>query len=275
MSAVARERRTDASTGIVRADFPQYAATVAEVHDLGAGMRRLVCEAPGLRDFVPCGPDEYVGLLMPPAGAPLVLPDPEPVNVRVTVAALPPAWRPALRWYTVREHDPVRGRVDIDVVTHGDSGPGSSWVSRARPGDAVGIRASGALYRGFEAGGRQVLVADETAVPSVAAILDAWGGADDARDHGVEVHVEVADPRVLDAYDLGDARVHVRRGRPGSAVLPALDAELARRPGPVAYGWACGEASLAAGARRVLVGHGTDRRDVFFCAYWKLGRPRP
>ncbi|MBD3783660.1 MAG: siderophore-interacting protein [Micrococcales bacterium] len=275
MSAVARARRTDASTGIVRETFPQFAATVAEVHDLGGGMRRFVCEAPELRDFVPCGPDEYVGLLMPPAGAPLVLPDPGPVNVRASVAALPDATRPALRWYTIREHDPVRGRVDVDVVTHGDSGPGSAWACRARPGDPVGLRASGALYRGFEVGGRQVLVADETAVPSVAAVLDAWGGADDARDHGVEVHVEVADPAVLDAYDLGDAHVHVRTGAPGSAVVPALDLELSRRPGAIAYGWACGEASLAAATRRVLVRHGAARRSVFFCAYWKLGRPRP
>ncbi|GGL36171.1 siderophore-interacting protein [Phycicoccus endophyticus] len=238
-------------------------------------MRRVSCVADDLRDFVPCGPDEYVGLLMPPPGRALVMPDPEPANVRATVAALPAEERPALRWYTVREHDPLRGRLDIDIVTHGDSGPGSAWACRARVGDPVGIRASGALYRGFDVGGRQVLVADETAVPSVAAILDAWGGPADAADHGVEVHVEVADPRVLDSYDLGDAHVHVRTGIPGSAVLPALETTLGARPGRIAYGWACGEADLAAGARRALVRHGADRRHVFFCAYWKLGRPRP
>ena len=67
------------------------------------------------------------------------------------MAALPARHRPALRWYTIRDHDPVLGVVDIDVVdTHGDSGPGSAWTCRARPGDPVGIRASGALYRGFQ-----------------------------------------------------------------------------------------------------------------------------
>ena len=175
---------------------------------------------------------------MPPRGRPLIMPDPEPVNVRASVAALPAADRPALRWYTIRDHDPVLGQVDIDIMTHGDSGPGSAWTCRARRGDPVGLRASGALYRGCEVRGRQVLVADETSVPSVAAILDSWGGAADARDQGVEVHVEVADPAVLDAYDLGDATVHERRGVPGSALVPGprRGARATARPDPLRVG---------------------------------------
>ena len=266
---------TTTAEPLVRTETPQFAATVVDVTDLGGGMTRVTCAAQGLRTFVPCGPDEYVGLLMPPAGRPLVLPDPEPVDVRASVAALPAPDRPALRWYTIRDHDPVLGRVEIDIVTHGDSGPGSAWTCRARPGDPVGIRAGGALYRGGEVRGRQVLVADETAVPSVAAILDSWGGAGDAHDHGVEVHVEVADPAVLAAYDLGEATVHRRDGAPGSTLVPALATALAARGGPVGYAWVCGEAGLVAGARRVLRGHGVDRRSIFACGYWKLGRPRP
>jgi NADPH-dependent ferric siderophore reductase len=260
---------------LVRAETPQFEATVVAVADLGGGMRRVTCAAEGLRTFVPCGPDEYVGLLMPPAGRPLVMPEPEPVDVRVSVAALPEPDRPALRWYTIRDHDPVLGRVDIDIVTHGDGGPGSAWTCRARRGYPVGTRASGALYRGGEGLGRQLLVADETAVPSVAAILDSWGGADDARDQRVEVHVEVADPGVLAAYDLQHATVHLRTGVPGSALVPALERALAKGGGPVGYAWVCGEAGLVAGARRVLRAHGIDRQAIFDCGYWQLGRPRP
>ncbi|MFL6168731.1 MAG: siderophore-interacting protein [Ornithinibacter sp.] len=267
---------TSIAEPLVRTQPAQFEATVVAVTDLGAGMVRVTCAAEGLRTFVPCGPDEYVGLLMPPAGHhPLVMPDPEPVDVRACVAALPEAERPALRWYTIRDHDPVLGHIDLDIVTHGDSGPGSAWTCRARPGDPVGIRAGGALYRGGGVRGRQVLVADETAVPSVAAILDAGGGAGDARDHGVEVHVEVSDPAVLAAYDLGDVSVHRRAGRPGSTVVPALQVALAAAGGPVAYAWVCGEAGLVAGARRALRRHGTDRRSIFACGYWKLGRARP
>ena len=267
--------RLSTAAPLVRSDTTQLIANVVAVDDLGAGMRRVTCESPDLRTFVPLGPDEYVGLLMPPAGRPLVMPDPEPVNVRASVAAIPEADRPALRWYTIRDHDPVRGRVEIDIMTHGDSGPGSAWTCRVRPGDPVGIRGSGALYRGLEVRGRQVLVADETAVPSVAAILEAWGGPGDARDQGVEVHVEVADPAVLAAYDLGDAHVHVRTGVPGSALVPGLERALASGGAPIAYAWACGESDLATGARRVLVRHGVDRRTIYFCGYWKLGQARP
>lgn len=266
---------TDTAEALARTDFPQYEATVVSVTDLGAGMRRVTCAAEGLRSFEPCGPDEYVGLLMPPVGGPLVMPDPDADDVRASVAAIAADVRPALRWYTIRDHDRARGRVDIDIMTHGDSGPGSAWTCRVRRGDPVGICTSGALYRGFEATGRQVLVADETAVPSVAAILDAWGGPQAAGEQGVEVHVEVVDPAVLSAYDLGDAVVHVRTDRPGSALVPALDQALATGGAPIGYGWVCGEAGLVARARRVLLRHGADRRSVFYCGYWKLGRPRP
>ncbi len=267
--------RVSPAAPIIRSDTPQFAATVTAVTDLGGGMKRVTARAPELRSFVPSGPDEYVGLYMPPAGAPLLMPDPAALNPRAAVAELPADERPALRWYTIREQDPLAGTVDIDIVTHGDSGPGSAWTCRVRPGDPVGIRASGALYRGLEVQGRQVLVADETAVPSVAAILDAWGGAQDASDHGLEVHVEVADPDVLDAYDLGDATVHVRTGSPGSVLVPALDRHLATGGSPVQYAWACGESDFAAGARRALVRHGVDRRRIYFCGYWKLGQARP
>ena len=121
-----------------------------------------------------------------------------------------------------------------------------------------------------------MLVADETAVPSVAAILDSWGGADDARDHGVEVHVEVADPAVLAAYDLGDATVHRRAGRPGSALVPALQAGPAAAGGPVAL--RVGVRRGGPGRRRAAraaARHGADRRSIFTCGYWKLGRARP
>jgi len=268
-------RASDAATPLVREDAPQFVATVVEVADLGGGMRRVTCEAPALRDFVACGPDEYVGLVMPAAGRPLVMPDPDAVDMRGSVAVIPAVDRPALRWYTIREHDPLRGRIDIDIMTHGDAGPGSAWTCRVRPGDPVGLRASGALYRGLEVTGRQVLVADESAVPSVAAILASWGGPGDAADQGVEVHVEVAHVSVLRAYELGDARVYVRSGRPGSAVVPGLAAALAAGGGPVRYAWACGEAALAAGARRVLREAGVDRGSIYSCGYWTLGKPRP
>ena len=274
LGAARLQSRLTTASPVLREDQPQFAMTVVDVADLGGGMRRVTFEAPELESFATCGPDEYFGLMMPRPGRALVLPDPEPLNVRAAIAELPEDERPDLRWYTIRSHDPAAARIEVDIVTHGDSGPGSAWTCRARRGDPVGFRASGALYRGLELEGRQVLVADETAVPSVAAILEALGGPEAAATRGVEVHVEVDDPAVLAAYDLGPAHVHVRRGIPGSAVVPALERHLDAGGAPVAYGWACGESDLAAGARRTLVRHGVDRRRIYFCGYWKLGQAR-
>ena len=273
--AARRAARVTAVDPLVRDVFPQFEMTVSSVTDLGGGMRRIAFTAPELRTFEPLGPDEYLGLLMPRPGRPLVMPDPEPANVRASVAAIPEADRPDLRWYTIRAHHPEQARIDVDIVTHGDAGPGSAWTVRAQPGDRVGFRGAGALYRGLEVTGRQVLVADETAVPSVAAIVDALGGGLAATVRGVEVHVEVADTAVLAGYDLGDVTVHVRGSRaPGSVLVPAVGRHLERGGTPVAYAWACGESTLAAEARRMLVRHGVDRRSIYFCGYWKLGQAR-
>ena len=215
-------------------------------------MRRVTCESPGLRTFVPLGPDEYVGLLMPPAGRPLVMPDPEPVNVRASVAAIPEPDRPALRWYTIRDHDPVRGprrdrhhdprrqrpRLGLDLprpprATPSASGPlvRSTAGSRSTAG------------RCWSPTRRPCRRSRPSSMPGAAPI--------DARDQGVEVHVEVADPAVLAPTTSATPRAR-RTGRPGSALVPALDRALAAGGAPIGYAWACGESDLAAGARRML-----------------------
>ena len=41
----------------------------------------------------------------------------------------------------------------------------------------------------------------------------------------------------------------------------------------VDYAWACGEAALAAGVRRLLVKElGLDRRRIMFSGYWRIGQ---
>ena len=67
------------------------------------------------------------------------------------------------------------------MIVHGDSGPGSAWALRAAPGDLVGFRAAGsALPTDQPPGARQLLVADETAMPALYAILESLGPASTA-----------------------------------------------------------------------------------------------
>ena len=114
------------------------------------------------------GADEYVGLLMPRQGK-LTMPDPTIANIRAAVKEIPEDNRPYLRWYTIRELRRDTAEVDIDIVTHGDSGPGSIWAAAAEPGSDVGVRFIGASHYPHQ--GPQLYVADPTAMPALRAIL--------------------------------------------------------------------------------------------------------
>lgn len=259
-----------------RKGHAQFEATVAAVRELNASMRRITLAAPEFTGYDLAGPDEYFGLLMPGPDGRLHLPDAERVNVRAAVADMVEDEQPGLRWYTIRELRRDRGEVDVDIVTHGDSGPGSAWALRACVGDPVGFRSGGALYTAFEPP-CQLLVADETAVPALLAILQERGRRGlPGLGESVAAHVEVPSASVLDGVEVpAEVTVHERGDAdPGSAVLAALAAD----PSTTAdldYAWACGESSLATSIRRHLVQEvGMDKKAITFSGYWKLGAAR-
>lgn len=254
----------------------QFEATVARVRDLNPVMRRITLAAPEFTGYSLAGPDEYFGLLMPGADGHLHLPDAERANVRAAITEMPEDEQPGLRWYTIRELRRTKGEIDVDIVTHGDSGPGSAWASAASVGDPVGFRSGGALYTTFDAQ-RQLFVADETAVPALLAILDdrerrGLSGLGD----GITAHVEAPSAEVLGGMDLPPGVTVHERGAdaPGTAVLGALAADAAATA-DLDYAWACGESGLATSLRRHLVQEvGMDKKAITFSGYWKLGAAR-
>ncbi len=267
--------RTSMADVAERKGHAQFEATVAAVRDLNSSVRRLTFAAPEFTGYELAGPDEYFGLLMPGADGRLHLPDAERVNVRAAVSEMPEEEQPGLRWYTIRALRRDRGEVDVDIVTHGDSGPGSTWALRAQVGDTVGFRSGGALYTAFESA-RQLFVADETAVPALLAVLEerARRGLP-GLGQDVSAHVEVPSPEILEGFEVpADVTVHVRgAANPGSAVLAALTADPASTAG-FDYAWACGESGLATSLRRHLVEVGMDKKSITFSGYWKLGAAR-
>ncbi len=247
-----------------KTDFVQFEMAVVSVKDLSDRVRRITFAADGFKDYVLTGPDEYFALLMPRDGQ-LHLPQ-ERLNVRAAIAKMPEAEQPEIRWYTVRAHRPGAGEIDVDIVLHGDAGPGSAWACRAAEGQVVGFRSGAAPYDPTRFGGPRLFVADETAVPALAAILE--------RESGATVYVEVPDQSCLASFE-GDVDLHVvLRGdaAPGEAVVKSLrEADLSG----FAYAWVCGESGLATGVRRYLTGEvGMDKRSVFFSGYWKVGEAR-
>ncbi|WP_432478223.1 siderophore-interacting protein [Nocardioides sp. GXQ0305] len=228
---------------------------------------------------------------------------------------IPAEERGHMRTYTVRDvvGEGTDTRLVVDLVLHlddGATGPGSRWAAAARPGDRLVVVAPrrGEFFGGIEfvPGGAQrlLLVADETAVPAVAAILEqlpagARGTAflevpvtEDVLDLDAPVGMEVVWlPR--DGAPLGEqlhAAVVAHLGAPPDRPEVADDEidpnvwetptfsssgegiDDADTPHGDLYAWIAGESGVVTGLRRHLVRDlGIDRGQVAFMGYWRRG----
>jgi NADPH-dependent ferric siderophore reductase len=186
---------------------------VSGVHQLSPTLRRLTLTGEALTTYSRFGPDEYFGLLIPPAGEAVRLITSDAADPRAAVAELPAAARPHLRWYSVRDHRPQVGELDVDMVTHGDNGRASHWAENVRVGDEAGFVESGYLYAPPVEVTTQLFVADETALPALGALLESGKV-------GTAAHAFVEVPHADDIQDLDTAATLtwvVRQGSPPRA----------------------------------------------------------
>lgn len=253
-----------------RDHYPQFAARVAAVTDATPSFRRVTLTAPEWRTVDRTGADEYVGLFMPPAGADLVMPD-NALNPRTALARVSEDVRPDLRWYTLSDHRPEVGEVDIDIVSSGHDGPGARWTSRVRVGEEVGVRVQTGPYGSAPARGHHLLLADETGLPGLLAVLRTHGHEPD-RHLTALVELPSEEHVLPGTRELGVQVVLRGEAAPGTALVPALAAtELSA----LDFAWVCAEAATIAGARRELVkARGLARRRVMAIGFWKVGRER-
>ena len=83
------------------------------------------------------------------------------------------------RYYTLRrawrssDNAPFADRGSIDVFLHGDT-PGSNWARGLKAGDIIYSQAETADKHAHLHQGKALLIADETAYPALAGILDDW-----------------------------------------------------------------------------------------------------
>jgi len=160
-----------------------FDAVLTDRRVLSPHMSRLTFGGEQIAAMRTLAPDQRIKLFFPKTdGTPSAIPNrPDWYDIYRT---LPPAERAPMRTYTIRR---LSGdRLDVDFVLHGDNGPASRWAMRARLGDAIQISAPNAhcdaKIGGYEweppVGVKQVLlIADETALPAAAGILEqlaAW-----------------------------------------------------------------------------------------------------
>ena len=147
--------------------------------------------------------------------------------------------RPVRRRYTIRDLDPARQRLTMDIVRHGD-GPGESWVRAARPGDTIeGIGPRGKIFPAQDADWH-LFAADESGLAAVFAMVSSLPAGTRAI-AALEIP-EPADEQPLDAkahVDLrwlprsaGDGAGAIPRRRPGTAGRRACRRPAAGRPRP-------------------------------------------
>jgi NADPH-dependent ferric siderophore reductase len=178
-----------------------------------------------------------------------------------------PAGTPAQPWrnYTVRRHRPEREELDVDVVLHDPPGPACEGAAAARVGDAVGFAGPRVDFRPREDAEWLLLVGDETALPAIAAILEA-----DRRAHAV---VELPDPSAATPLPPGAGdrvRWVSRDGAPAATTTHLAEAvrALDLPPGP-GQAWGAAESRIARGLREVLRDErGMPRSHATVKGYW-------
>jgi NADPH-dependent ferric siderophore reductase len=135
-------------------------------------MVRVVLGGAGFDTFNPSEfTDSYVKIVFVPADIDLD-PLPRPLT-RDSFEALPAEKQPVIRTMTVRRADPAARELSIDVVVHGDHGVAGPWAAAAEPGQPVYLMGPSGAYAPDPGADWHLLAGDESALPAIAAALEA------------------------------------------------------------------------------------------------------
>ena len=209
--------------------------------------------------------DRYVKLLLAPPGVALE----PPHDLDALRARLAPEDLPVRRTYTIRSVDLEARSLAIDFVLHGDEGVAGPWAAAARPGDRLEMSAPGGAWAP-SADAANVLLGDESALPAIAAALEAMPA--EARGtalievHGAEDELPLAAPAGVEVRWLH------RGDEEAGLALTAAVGDLPRPSGPVEV-FAHGERTAMKRLRAILQDDwGVERAALSLSAYWALGR---
>lgn len=251
---------------------------VVRTERLGPTLLRVTFGGEGLAELVSGGRDQRLKLFLPhPHQDAPIVPTDAGDQWFAQWRAMDPDVRGIMRSYTVREQRRDPDELDVDFVLHGDNGPASRWAANAGPGDRVTVLGpaiednGGVDFRPPDDAEWALIVADETALPAAAGILE-WLPATMRARVWIEVphpqdqqHIATAADAEVTWLFRGDATHHG-----GGRLLDAVRA--AEMPTGRPYAWIAGEATTVRSLRRHLVNErGYDRSAVSFTGYWREG----
>ena len=163
-----------------RAAIRTFVTRVVRTEAITRGIRQITFGGGDLATFRPISADQFLYVLAPPAGR-------RELTIDATFtweqfAAMPVEQQPIGAYYTVRRWRPDEHELDLLFVLHGidadrnddgTAGPAARWAATAAPGDPVALWGPRSAYAPPAGTDRYVLVADDTGMPGVAAIIDA------------------------------------------------------------------------------------------------------
>ncbi len=239
-------------------------ARVAATERLTPGMIRVVLDGGDLERFeMPDATDAYINVAFRPAGASYD----EVFDPRAVRETCPAEEWPARRRYTVRSWDTATHALTLDVVVHADEGVASRWALNAGPGDVLVFEGPGGGYRPSPGADWHLLVGDESALPSIAASLEALSAGERA-----VVRVVCDGPSyeipLTTAADLDLQWLH-RYGDERDASLLRVAVEAVEFGEGTPFGFVHGEADEIRGVRRLLLERGLTRQDLSCSPYWR------
>jgi len=232
---------------------------------LTPGLVRIVLGGTGLSGLVvPDDTDTYVNVAIPPAGAPYG-PVFDPKAVR---DEHPQDLWPVRRRYTVRSWDEWSGLLTLDFVVHGDEGVAGPWAAGTAPGDTLVFEGPGSGYRPDPEADWHLLVGDESALPAIAASLEAVPAGRPVVVRlvcdGPEHQLPLTSPGDLDLRWL-----HRTGAADDVDALADAVSDLEFPPGRV-HAFVHGEAEEIRGVRRhLLTERGLTRADMSCSPYWR------
>ena len=238
---------------------------VVRTEQLTPSTVRVVLAGGGLAGFAMVeATDAYVNLAFRPAGASYD-------EVFDTKAVRETARReeaPARRRFTVRRWDAGAGELTIDFVVHGDEGVAGRWAQSAAPGDVLVFDGPAGGYSPSLDADWHLMVGDESALPAVAASLEALpAGATavvrlvcDGPGHELELRSEA---RL-------DLRWLHRSGAPEDADLLVSSLRDTVFPDGEPHAFVHGEAEEIRSVRRhLLLDRGLTRAQMSCSPYWR------
>lgn len=151
---------------------PLQSFEVARTEQLTRHMVRVVLSSSHFETFTPSTfTDSYVKLAFVPDDVDVAgLPRPLTLD---SFTDLPSEKKPSVRTMTVRSVDLAARELTVDIVVHGEHGVAGAWAASAQPGQPIYLMGPGGAYTPDPAADWHLLAGDESALPAIAAALEA------------------------------------------------------------------------------------------------------